>query len=135
MNSQDGNIAYEKFMINSNNENLELHLMPPAPKYVQPKQRKMWKLANLLKATWSKDSGKIAKIHFVFHVMLGNLCQETAQVFQQAVVSIRQLFQEFFQVIVLLSITSSIWKKEGGEKSTSEKGVTTNLSMQINFIL
>lgn len=66
------------------------------------------KKPNLLKAVWSKYSGKIAKIHPVLYVMFSNLYQELAQILQQAVMSIRQLFKEFFQFTFLLHVISRV---------------------------
>lgn len=63
---------------------------------------------NLLKAVWSKYSGKITKVHPVLYMMFSNLYQELAQILQQAVMSIRQFFKEFFQVTFLLHVISSV---------------------------
>lgn len=71
---------------------------------------------NLLKAVWSKYSGKIAKIHPVLYVMFSNFYQELARVLQQAVMSIRQFFKEFFQVTFLLQVVSRVQEKQEKKK-------------------
>ena len=50
------------------------------------------KLRNLLKAIGSKYSGEIMNVHAILHMVFGYFCQELAQVLEEAVVRVWQLF-------------------------------------------